>query len=624
MQQVESLTLMGLPITQTSAQSKTVDSTKQAYYQHLSNPEIPEDFLLARTFRSGKEGKVGGIEVELAYLENEPGYIFANPTTVVSSEFASKTISQLPGNDWSCQPSLLFSVKANSRISIAGHGLASLNSFSSTQAVILSGKLLARETAGKEPLTFTQKMESVQEILKKNWTESINKLKEEIAALEEKQFSPAKTDKKVYKPFTLLFHAEKEYNQLLYSLEELYTHLRDAHNLFNARFNLPIKPHPLAEIVGKTKGSSETLASSFSGIQGQNGSISLRPAQRKKIARQMAQAVGSYKSFAIRKEAELREKGQFTAEHVKSKKERIQQERSLYEEYMDYIDTGARHNELVSRVYPWEITGIECGGDDSSRVNAVESMIVTLEKRQQLLFELQREGVRHPLFTDFMMNKLSLEHPDQSYSDLEGRLGDLIKEKKYLASILKEIKAQLIQPVQLYEYSPTKRELINISELIMTYRESFELFLAGVHIKERSKYGKLGDRVDRDPALMDKAERYNELFIQGLDNYFGNRLNLDVTKEAASSQFQEHEEARADVDGKAVEETEETKEIKEIKKGSSSQFEEFKKARAAIGGKAAEETKETKKDFSSQYEELKKARSDVGGKKKSNGPDQKK
>lgn len=66
-------------------------STKESPISALIQPSIPDPvcelyndsnhgFVLARTFRSGD---LNGIDRELAYLQNFPGIIVANPTTVI-------------------------------------------------------------------------------------------------------------------------------------------------------------------------------------------------------------------------------------------------------------------------------------------------------------------------------------------------------------------------------------------------------------------------------------------------------------------------------------------------------------------------------------------------------------
>ena len=498
-------------------------------YEHTDSTK---GFLLARTFRANESrdatsGEPCGVEKELAFLENTKGFIFVNPTTVISKQFPAKTISQLPGNNWSGQPSLLFSIQPERNASIANYGLASLNSFSSTDAIQLMGKFTTIENQNSNELTLSKKMVILQEFLHKNWTKTLDAVKEEAAKLEGRLFKGRNPDKTFYKPFDLFFHAKKDYNQLLYSLETLYSNLVEANNLCCIHHDVELEPHPLA-VIFQTEGDNNSTTSPITDTEENSESNSDNEAENiktrvtlketfekgstsntrpmteeraNKLKGLLVQAVGTHHNQSIKKVAELRREGRIGRNEINTE---LKRDAMIYEQYCNYLDTGARHNELVSRVYPWEIIGIEWGIDESCRKSASTALWKTIEQRKRLHEELSENGVEHQLFTDFMINKLSIEKPTLYKTDLETELRRMKEtEMESLMTILNEIKFQLQRPISLYEYSPNKRELTNISKLIASHNDMLEnnpILAQGEECKRLFEQGTIEYRKESSPV----------------------------------------------------------------------------------------------------------------------------
>jgi hypothetical protein len=140
--------------------------------------------------------------------------------------------------------------------------------------------------------------------------------------------------------------------------------------------------------------------------------------------------------------------------------------RKIYQQYCDFIDYGARHNEFLSRHYIWEITGIEWGATNNIKIKAVANLTYIISARQQLKLQLITTGVENALFKDSMLNKLSIIYPNFNHSLLEAIYSNLKKNLlSYLTCHLRKIITELSKPVYLYEYHPQKSRLINISNI---------------------------------------------------------------------------------------------------------------------------------------------------------------
>ena len=433
----------------------------------------PGNFVLARTFRSG----ASVVESELSYLENTQGYIFCNPTTIISQSIRSKTISQLQGNDWSGQPSFIFTVQSNSPTTIANHGIASLNSFSSTEAINMMRRFAQLEGSVNGTLTLSQKMNELQEFLAVHWRDNIDKLKVELDQLEGKTRQTTLSTKTFSKPFEYFFHSTDEYNALLSSLETLHKALQRANNLTLVTRDVVVKPHPVAQIIHAQNHTEElpdhgNLSDELKKIIEDKLENNTKD-KFNRIKSLLFRSLGSLKSSEIilDNEASIDRFASISPESKAKRKEKLDEESSIYDNYCNYLDTGARHNEFVSRVYPWEISGIEWGADKSSKLNAISDLIVTINKKIELQHEFTTYGITHPLFVDFMANKLSLEYPDRSYQEIK-KLMSNPDMKTEQTEILEEIKLQLQNPVCIYEYTPVNAELTNISKMVAEFRAS--------------------------------------------------------------------------------------------------------------------------------------------------------
>ncbi|STX29946.1 Uncharacterised protein [Legionella beliardensis] len=465
-------------------------------------------FLLARTLRAGT---LNGVETELAYFENAPGYIFINPTTLISKKIPSKTIAQLPGNDWSDHPTLLVSVQTQKKATIAPHGLFSVNSFSSTDALSLLTRLVRLEGQTSKKLSFAKKMADLATFLQVNWENTISSVEKEVSVKAGKTLvSPAIKDlrKKFYKPYNLYFHNKPDYSSLLFSFDEFIAQLDRSNQLENPTLNISLSPHPLARIMEQHL---------------QQRGMPSKTVFNKMLLNELQTELQndlSYPTKEKKKQAEINRinklKGLFfCAEGSLSKSSRqvINYEefggKSIYERYCDYFDTGARHNELASRVYPWEITGMEWGSSDACRINAVANTIIITERKKSLLQELDEQGVKHPLFIDFMLNKLSIENPTLDYNELNNLYQQRQKENlDYLAEILTEIKLQCLNPVCIYEYSPTKKELTNITALVAKPQQAL------LPVKRNS----IWKEVNRQ-AESNNVEKFRKIYQAGISAY---------------------------------------------------------------------------------------------------------
>ena len=499
-------------------------------------------FLLARTFRSGASN---GVETELAYVENAPGYVFVNPTTVISKKIPSRTISQSPGNDWSNQPSLLFSVQPQKQATIAHFGLASLNSFSSSDAISLMNRFARIERRTTDKLTLSKKIKELEAFLQKNWRETIRSVTEELSIIEGKALTEplgASADRKFYKPFELFFHAKTDYSSLISSFNDFIEMLEQSNKLDSLTTNITLNPHPLAEIMAQhwaqqvkesassddefdadqsvvSKLSPEIHDGSQVDIPRKTLHEELQAELQKRSVHSTAEAkiqatkerINKFKGLFFRAAGELKSRALLNEHRLTVGEE--QYDDLIYERYCSYLDTGSRHNELVSRVYPWEITGIEWGTNDACKTTAVADAITTNERKKLLFQEFVEHKFAHPLFVDFMMNKLSIEHPDLGHEDIERLLqSQKTDNTEYLTKILEEIKLQCLNPVFIYEYSPTSRELVNISALVAVSQRSISPSGA------EATTALSEDDSDHEFECK-KAEKCRELFAMGISAY---------------------------------------------------------------------------------------------------------
>jgi hypothetical protein len=375
-------------------------------------------FVLARTFRSGD---LYTTQSELAYLQNFPGYIMANPTTVISKKIRARTISQLPENDWTNEPSFLFTVRPKEGITIADYGLGSCNSFSSTQAIRLA---MDQKNPPSGKFSYAQSLDIVGDYLRENWDNFLIDLERKYAELHLKDFDESGRDvlKKFLKQYSLFFNKDDRYDKLfngLYgnnfsqdllfkvvsvligqphfktsdSLSNMGEILEDAHNLTKITKDVPIEPHPIitlmeqanykisrAEFQEKTTlkdklktlypDSSSTEPSLKSGLvtEADNKMLNVdfqeentpegklarlnekevvsQSMKNKTMHRLFFQATGALKlSNALAKKPPEQSKEERQTE--------LFNEKNIYENYHDFIENASRHNELLSRVYPW-------------------------------------------------------------------------------------------------------------------------------------------------------------------------------------------------------------------------------------------------------------------------------
>lgn len=139
-----------------------------------------------------------------------------------------------------------------------------------------------------------------------------------------------------------------------------------------------------------------------------------------------------------------------------------------YHAYVNYLEKGSRHNELVSRVYPWEIGGIEIGSGPY-RKNAFITLHITQNYRNLLAQEFENQGINHSLFVDFMLNKISVENTQLDYAGVRKAFEAYTQNADTLANLNKikdDIIAELKRPIYVYEYSVVKRAIVNLSTLI--------------------------------------------------------------------------------------------------------------------------------------------------------------
>lgn len=406
------------------------DVASKSYYE----PDKKNDYLLARTFKAEF-----GIEGELSFLENKPGYIFVNPTTVISKRIPAKTISNQPQLSWTNQPSILFSIHPSQGSTIAHYGIGSLNSFSSTSAIKFLDRL--RKTKNTPvPLTHSEKLSDVYSFLEKYWRWKIDDVNAEIEKDEKKKPSNENPngDKRFYKPFELFLHHHSDYEELIFGLEDLVKLLNRSNKLYKLNGNIE------NILVQDEENRMVTLKSVVDKVfDAKNNPTDI--VKMKQLIYRAADSLAKQNGDDV------------NVDDVKDK-------------YDEYFNNGTRHNELLSRVYPWEITGIEWGVGEKNRELAAVSLMRMVKKRFKLEGQLRDKGIAHPLFTEFMLNKLALENPLSNYDKIKIIYDDMKKNKMdSLKEIHNNILVKIQNPLYIYQYSASQRELKNISNLVYDY-----------------------------------------------------------------------------------------------------------------------------------------------------------
>lgn len=436
-----------------------VDAVQVSYSSSTDN-QNEKDFLLARTFRSG-----GGAVIEYSYMINDQGYIFCNPTTLVSKKIPSKTISQFPGNDWTGEPSFLYAIHTPSIGTIANYGIANVNSFASTEAL---GLLAYQGLLGNEK-TIVAKLDALKGFCLKHWLDNISRIKNEIYnfSKSEQMKESYPDDKKTFqKKHPLVLHTKNEYSEILASLESLETTLVAATSQFEEDMKSTLTPL-------QKKKAKKNVKKKGADINWHSDSYQQRARER------IQQLIATDEKLTDEKKTEI------------------------YGNYWEYMNSGLRHNEMVSRLYPWEINGIEWGSVETgstSNENAVADLIEITIQRAETLKKIEEEGLDNKLFNDFMKNKLAIDRNIKEAKEVESILEEMKKTepgKEELNKILSFIKDKLKAPICIYQYNVLSREMINISKLVHTdqaspqAKEAIQKINSGIVVFNQRHQGKV-------------------------------------------------------------------------------------------------------------------------------------
>lgn len=134
-------------------------------------------------------------------------------------------------------------------------------------------------------------------------------------------------------------------------------------------------------------------------------------------------------------------------------------------EYRSYPDGSLPYNEVVGRVWLWDALGIEVGADmQQSLVSTIELQLA----RTSLAAELKQQGIRHPLFKEFLLQQLSFDNKNNSLTKpmtLE-RYYNMSEADK--SEILEKLIQKLKGPISVCMYSPSEPTINGLTDTKVT------------------------------------------------------------------------------------------------------------------------------------------------------------
>lgn len=128
-----------------------------------------------------------------------------------------------------------------------------------------------------------------------------------------------------------------------------------------------------------------------------------------------------------------------------------------------YQDGSLPHNEVIVRVWLWDVSAVEIGKDLKEGLAATRELQIA---RKSLVMEFEEQGTAHPIFEEFVLQQLSIA---ESNSSLD--ISTTIKRYEALSEsdrqeTLLAIIEKLEEPISICRYLPGEAKIISITDEI--------------------------------------------------------------------------------------------------------------------------------------------------------------